>query len=104
MSINRKRNNNNSYTKDYQQHNKKGKKRPWKKESHQNKEVGYFVQLREDESFENMLKRFLKKELKFKVVEEARKRKRYVKPSVIKRKAKQDAEFRMKHNLPRIPK
>jgi small subunit ribosomal protein S21 len=56
--------------------------------SKQNTHVNVKVQPKKDEPFERMLKRFMKKVKKERVIEQVRERRYYEKPSVTRRKAK----------------
>ena len=56
--------------------------------SKQNTHVNVKVQPKKDEPFERMLKRFMKKVKKERIIEQVRERRYYEKPSVTKRKAK----------------
>lgn len=56
--------------------------------SKRNTHVNAKVQPKKDEPFEKMLKRFLKKVKKEKIIEQVKDRRYYEKPSVVKRRAK----------------
>jgi small subunit ribosomal protein S21 len=56
--------------------------------SKQNTHVNVKVQPKKDEPFERMLKRFMKKVKKERIIEQVRERRYYEKPSVTRRKAK----------------
>ena len=56
--------------------------------SKQNTHVNIKVQPKKDEPFERMLKRFMKKVKKERIIEQVKERSYYEKPSVVKRKAK----------------
>lgn len=56
--------------------------------SKQNTHVNVKVQPKKDEPFEKMLKRFMKKVKKERIIEQVRERRYYEKPSVTRRKAK----------------
>ena len=56
--------------------------------SKRNTHVNIKVQPKKDEPFERMLKRFMKKVKKERIIEQVKDRRYYEKPSVVKRKAK----------------
>ena len=56
--------------------------------SKRNTHVNVKVQPKKDEPFEKMLKRFMKKVKKERIIEQVRERRYYEKPSVVERKAK----------------
>lgn len=67
--------------------------------SKQNTHVNIKVQPKKDEPFERMLKRFMKKVKKEKIIEQVKERRYYEKPSVTKRKAKLEGIKREKKRI-----
>ena len=67
--------------------------------SKQNTHVNIKVQPKKDEPFERMLKRFMKKVKKERIIEQVKERRYYEKPSVTKRKAKLEGIKREKKRI-----
>jgi small subunit ribosomal protein S21 len=67
--------------------------------SKQNTHVNIKVQPKKDEPFERMLKRFMKKVKKERIIEQIKDRRYYEKPSIVKRKQKLEGIKREKKRI-----